>query len=184
MPQSDPYPQLQPVSVTATKCCALVYPDPITPDGLGYITGVASNNLLNATGCRGGCRTVLMAATIVVAPEAAPEEIEAAAAARMAGVRALGQAGEDAVRAAYDIGPKTAINVGGATRIPDGLLLDVLSEVKNVQYQSFSQQLRDFSNFALATERSFDLYLPAGARVSGPLQDAIDSGLINRLPIL
>lgn len=33
----------------------------------------------------------------------------------------VGQAGENAVRGAYDIGPKITVNVGGRTRILDGL---------------------------------------------------------------
>jgi RHS repeat-associated protein len=59
-----------------------------------------------------------------------------------------GQAGEAAVRAAVDIGPKTAINIAGRTRIPDGLLSNTLSEVKNVGYLSHTQQLQDFAAYA------------------------------------
>lgn len=72
--QSDPYPQLRPVAVSATKCCASVQPDPITSDGLGYIAGAASNNLLNRMGCTGGCQTILAVTLVIVAPEAAEAE--------------------------------------------------------------------------------------------------------------
>jgi RHS repeat-associated protein len=100
----------------------------------------------------------------------------------LAAVRA-GQAGEAAVRAAYNIGPKTAIDISGRTRIPDGLLPDVLSEVKNVGSLSYTQQLRDFTQFSLDKGLRFDLYVRSGAELSGPLQDAIDSGFINLLSI-
>ncbi|MEZ5897870.1 MAG: RHS repeat-associated core domain-containing protein [Hyphomicrobiaceae bacterium] len=44
----------------------------------------------------------------------------------------LGQAGEAAVRGAYNIGPATRVLVNGVERIPVGLTGRVLSEVKNV----------------------------------------------------
>jgi hypothetical protein len=91
----------------------------------------------------------------------------------LAAVRA-GQSGEAAVRGAYNIGPKTAI---------DGLLPDVLSEVKNVGSLSYTQQLRNFTQFSLDNGLRFDLYVRPGAELSGPLQDAIDSSFINRLYI-
>jgi hypothetical protein len=93
----------------------------------------------------------------------------------------LGQAGEAAVRATYDIGPaaKTLINVAGRTRIPDGLKPGVLSEVKNVAYQGLTSQLRDFMNYAATNRLRMDLYVRPTTVLSGPLQDAIRSGLIN-----
>jgi RHS repeat-associated protein len=71
--------------------------------------------------------------------------VEGVADAARGGAQAVrvGQAGEDAVRAANDIGPKVIIDVAGRTRIPDGLTPTVLSEVKNVQSLSYTQQLRD-----------------------------------------
>jgi hypothetical protein len=97
----------------------------------------------------------------------------------------LGKEGEAAVRAAYDIGDKSPVFVNGATRIPDGINLrtGVLSEVKNVQSLSFTQQLRDYSSYAQQNGLSFDLYTRPDTKLSGPLQDAISSGLINRLNI-
>jgi hypothetical protein len=97
--------------------------------------------------------------------------------------RALGREGEAAVRAVYDIGDKLLINVNGAGRVPDGLTKTVLSEVKNVANQSFTRQLRDYAGYALDTGRTFNLYLRPGTGVSGPLQDAFDKGLINRMDI-
>jgi hypothetical protein len=75
------------------------------------------------------------------------------------------------------------ININGRVRIPDGLTDSTVSEVKNVANQSFTQQLRDYSDFAQQTGRSFDLYMTPTTNISGPLQDVIDSGLMNRLHI-
>jgi hypothetical protein len=83
------------------------------------------------------------------------------------------------VREARDIGPKVRINANGRIRIPDGLTDTTLSEVKNVDSLSYTQQLRDFSDFAQATGRQFDLYVRQDTQLSGPLLDAIASGDIN-----
>lgn len=48
-----------------------------------------------------------------------------------AGPVRLGQAGEDAVRGAYDIGPKATRVINGRTRIFDGLTTSTLSDVGN-----------------------------------------------------
>jgi len=92
----------------------------------------------------------------------------------------LGREGEAAVRAANNIGDKTVIDVAGRTRIPDGLVPGIsISEVKNVGSLSFTQQLRDYSSFAQQNGLRFDLYTRPSTTMSGPLLDAIDSGLIN-----
>ncbi|WP_374413575.1 putative toxin [Hydrogenophaga sp.] len=97
----------------------------------------------------------------------------------------LGQEGEKAVRAVYNIGekPSSPILMNGRGRIPDGLSGEVVSEVKNVKKLSFTKQLRDYSDFAQQTGRRFDLYTRPSTEPSGPLQDAIDSGIINRINI-
>ena len=91
----------------------------------------------------------------------------------------VGQAGEAAVRGAYDIGPKATVNVGGRTRILDGLTDEAVSEVKNVASQSFTQQLKDSLAYAQSTGRRFDLYVRPSTTLSGPLEDAVRSGLIS-----
>ena len=93
-----------------------------------------------------------------------------------AGPVRIGQAGERAVRAANDIGPKVRIEINGRGRVPDGLTDSVLSEVKNVQRLSFTRQLRDFADFAHQTGRRFDLFVRPNTRLSGPLQEAISPG--------
>jgi hypothetical protein len=97
----------------------------------------------------------------------------------------LGQAGENAVREVYDIGDKELININGRDRIPDGINAaeETLSEVKNVANQSFTQQLRDYLAYAQQNNMDFNLFLRADTEVSGPLQDAINDGLINRIDI-
>lgn len=91
----------------------------------------------------------------------------------------LGQAGEDAVRGAYNIGDKVPISVAGRGRIPDGLTTSTLSEVKNTASLSYTRQLRDFAQYAQQTGRSFDLYVRPTTRLSGPLQRQVASGSIN-----
>jgi RHS repeat-associated protein len=93
-----------------------------------------------------------------------------------AGPVRVGQAGEGAVRGAYDIGPKIKVDVAGRKRIPDGLTSTTLSEVKNVSSLSYSQQLRDFAQYAQQSGRSFDLYVRTTTRLSGPLQRAAGPG--------
>ena len=100
----------------------------------------------------------------------------------------LGREGEAAVRSVYDIGKKQEFvtNVtNGRTRIPDGtnLKAGTLSEVKNTQYQGFIQQLRDYSDIAQREGLRFNLYVRPDTQLSRSLQDAIDSGLINRFNI-
>ena len=87
----------------------------------------------------------------------------------------LGQAGEDTVRGAYDIGPKATIEINGRTRSLDGLNSDAVTEVKNVGYQAYTQQLKDSLAYAEQEGRYFDLYVRSGGgtRLSGPLEDAI-----------
>lgn len=90
----------------------------------------------------------------------------------------LGQAGEAAVRGAYDIGPKATSVIEGRTRIFDGLSDTAVSEVKNVNYQAFTQQLKDSLAYAQANGLEFNLFVRGGANatdLSGPLQRAIAS---------
>ncbi|USI99287.1 putative toxin [Xanthomonas prunicola] len=64
----------------------------------------------------------------------------------------LGRMGEDAVRAAYDIGGKEFFVLNGRLRMPDGInwTLGTISEVKNTQSLSYTRQLRDYVSFSKA----------------------------------
>lgn len=97
----------------------------------------------------------------------------------------VGKAGEAAVRATGMIGPKPnmAIEMSGRLRIPDGLTNTVLSEVKNVQRLSFTQQLRDYLAFAEEHGLRFDLWYRPGAHMSPRLEQAIAEGRVNPIPI-
>ena len=70
---------------------------------------------------------------------------------------------------------------GGGCRVPD--ILDeaggIIGEVKNVQSLSYTSQLRDYVSYAQSNGLQFDLYVRGSTRLSGPLQRAIDDGLIN-----
>jgi hypothetical protein len=91
----------------------------------------------------------------------------------------LGQAGEIAVRGAFDIGPKAAIAIAGRTRIPDGLTDMVLTEVKSVGSLSFTLQLRDFAQFAGENRLRFDLFVRPTTQLTAPLSQAVQAGYIN-----
>ncbi len=117
----------------------------------------------------------------VLADVVAPENTCCSVAPRTGGVGPVrvGQAGESAVRGAYDIGPKATVNINGRTRILDGLTTDAVTEVKNVKSLSLTQQISDNIDYAAQTGRRFDLYVrpsshPSGQTyLSGPLLDAI-----------
>ena len=83
--------------------------------------------------------------------------------------------------------------VNGRVRIHDQVLAqDILTrnpthivEVKNVQYQALTQQLRDYSKLVGPGGR-VDVALPPGARVSGPWLDAFNNPLnpLNRIDLV
>lgn len=90
-----------------------------------------------------------------------------------------GQAGEKLVRAVEAIGDKTKILVNGRGRIPDGLTKTTLSEVKNVNYQSWTRQLDDYATFAKNNGLKFDLWLPKDASVSETVLKKAQEKLVN-----
>lgn len=83
--------------------------------------------------------------------------------------------------------------VNGRVRIPDQVLAQdivtrnptIITEVKIVQYQSLTRQLRDYRDLVGPGGR-VDVALPPGARVSGPLQQAFDNPLnpLNRIDLV
>src|SRR6185369_16583098 len=92
-----------------------------------------------------------------------------------AGVVYKGQDGEKAVRAVEDIGEKRPILINGRRRIPDGVnrRTKVLTEVKNVRQLSYTRQLRDLADYAKQEGLRFDLWVPEGAKLSGPLDEQV-----------
>lgn len=101
-----------------------------------------------------------------------------------AGPVRTGQAGEAWVRARYDIGDKTKIFVNGRGRIPDGITPTTVSEVKNVKTLSYTQQLRDYVEYARQTGRTFDLYVRRDTIPSKPLLRAVDRRELRLLPVI
>lgn len=91
----------------------------------------------------------------------------------------VGRAGENAVRAAYSIGEKGFFRVGFRVRFPDGLTATTISEIKNVKSLSYTSQLRDYTDFAKSTGRTFDLYVRPSTMLSGPLVEAVRAGDIS-----
>lgn len=91
-----------------------------------------------------------------------------------------GSVAEGLVGLLSKIGPKATIQVGGRTRIPDGLLPNVLSEIKNVKTLSNTSQLRDMLSFVRSQPNMrMDLYVRQSTTLSGPLQSLVESGAIN-----
>lgn len=80
-----------------------------------------------------------------------------------------------------------SIIINGNTRIPD--ILDpankVIGEVKTVQYQSLTSQLRDFMTYAQDKGYQFKLIVDNSTKLSGSLQEAVNTGKINlvRMPL-
>lgn len=68
-------------------------------------------------------------------------------------------------------------------RIPDGITDTHLFEVKNVKYQSYTKQLREYLEFADKKNIDFILYLRPNTKVSKSLQSMFDSGRITRMNI-
>jgi RHS repeat-associated protein len=95
----------------------------------------------------------------------------------------IGQAGEAAVREAYDIGAKETVQINGRTRILDGLNDEAVSEVKNVARQSLTQQLRDQIDYATQKGRRFDLYVRPDTELSTPLFRVWLTGQVNLMYI-
>lgn len=91
----------------------------------------------------------------------------------------IGRAGEDAVSAVFNIGKKQKFSINGRNRIPDGVTSTTLSEVKNVKSLSYTKQLRDFADIAKQQGLKYDLYVRPSTKLSGPLSQAIENGVIN-----
>jgi len=87
--------------------------------------------------------------------------------------RALGQIGEDVAGIA---GPKTAIQIGNKIRFPDRIAAGYLDEVKNVKFQSFTRQLRDYYQYSQENGLQMRLFTRPGTRFSGPLDKLLKSG--------
>jgi Restriction endonuclease fold toxin 7 len=68
--------------------------------------------------------------------------------------------------------------------VPDGLdwINGVLSEVKNVQYQALTNQIKDFIAYSRLNLLQFNLYV--AGNVSAPLQEQEDLGHVNIIKLV
>lgn len=110
-------------------------------------------------------------------PSRAPSGV--AANTGMAGVRTTGQVGEELAGIIKNTERIPAASGKVGYRIPDELNGSVIGEVKNVARLNYSSQLRDFGAYAQANKLQYNLYVRGNTRLSGPLQNAVDSGAIN-----
>jgi hypothetical protein len=92
--------------------------------------------------------------------------------------QAVGKAGEAASGLIKNTSRIPSLSETASYRIPDGLdkANKVLSEVKNVNSLSYTNQLKDFASFAKNNGMRFDLYVKQTTQLSGPLQQAINGG--------
>ncbi|HTT90584.1 MAG TPA: RHS repeat-associated core domain-containing protein, partial [Acidimicrobiales bacterium] len=115
----------------------------------------------------------------------AVEEVVDDAISSTALARQLGSEGEDL--AGIDQAAKVRIPSATGTaayRIPDALTDTTLTEVKNVAKLSYTNQLRDFYNYASSTGRTFELVTRTNTVLSGPLEQMVNAGQIDLVPIL
>ena len=103
---------------------------------------------------------------------------------KMAKARAAGRAGE---LAAGITGKKKVIEVNGRTRVPDQVIEKTgdTKEVKNVQRQSLTSQIRDYADYSQQKGGKFTLVVGEHTQISKPLQDFAANGnvIINRIPM-
>ena len=93
----------------------------------------------------------------------------------------VGRAGETAAGIIKNTRRIESLTGTAAYRIPDELndAEKIIGEVKNVDYQPFTRQLRDYAAFAKKYGYSFRLYVRQATELSTPLQDAVDDGAID-----
>ena len=104
------------------------------------------------------------------------------AASKMQDIASKGKAGEVASGITKNTMHIPSLTNTAAYRIPDGLTETVLSEVKNYSGTlSYTNQLRDFALYSQSKGLEMPLY--TNARLTGPLQRAVDSGLLQVFPL-
>jgi RHS repeat-associated protein len=168
--------------------------DPLGGCVVGAILGAASTVLSGpkhspgdiAISALAGCAFGAVASTVpflleyVLESALAEEAAGGMAAARLAGIEGEVEAGIDqAAKVRIPSMTDTA-----AYRVPDALTETTLTEVKNVAYQSYTSQLRDFAQYASSTGRTFKLIVRTNTVLSRGLQRAVNSGQINLCRIL
>ena len=59
-----------------------------------------------------------------------------------------------------------------------------MSEVKNVEKQSYTQQIKDYQKYAEEKGLDFDLYTRKDTEITKPLREVSDNGQINIIQII
>ena len=106
------------------------------------------------------------------------------AASKMHDVAAKGKAGEVLSGLTKNTSRISALPCTAHYRLPDGLdcSMKILSEVKNYSGTlSYTNQLKDFVMWSQA--EGYQMHLYTNAKLSGPLQQVVDSGLIQLFPL-
>ena len=106
------------------------------------------------------------------------------AASKMHDVAAKGKAGEVLSGLTKNTSRISSLTCTAHYRIPDGLdcSMKILSEVKNYSGTlSYTNQLKDFVMWSQA--EGYQMHLYTNAKLSGPLQQVVDSGLIQLFPL-
>ena len=86
-----------------------------------------------------------------------------------------GRVGEEAVGIPNAPKPSIRIPISGTLRFPDRLTVETIEEVKNVQYQALTRQIRDYLAYAQVNGLTFILHVRPETKYSGPLEDLIDA---------
>jgi RHS repeat-associated protein len=97
--------------------------------------------------------------------------------------RSLGQAGETAAGIIKNTQRIPSASGTASYRVPDQLFPEqLISEVKNVNYQGLTNQINDFLSYTQAQGIRFELIVRQNTEISKPLQELIDAGkiLLNR----
>jgi hypothetical protein len=97
--------------------------------------------------------------------------------------RSLGQAGETAAGIIKNTQRIPSASGTASYRVPDQLFPEqLISEVKNVNYQGLTNQINDFLSYTQTQGIRFELIVRQNTEISKPLQELIDAGkiLLNR----
>jgi len=103
---------------------------------------------------------------------------------KMQNVAAKGKLGEALSGLTKNTTPIRSFTGTASYRIPDGLDagMRILSEVKNYSGTlSYTNQLKDFVMWAQAN--GYQMHLYTNAKLTGPLQQIVDSGIIQLFPL-
>ena len=97
---------------------------------------------------------------------------------RMAVVREMGQAGEKMAGIVKNTKRIPSATQTAKYRVPDELNSSALGEVKNVQHLNYTNQLRDFADYARQQGLTFTIYTRPSTTLSSTLKAEINAGRI------